>query len=253
MAVDGEAARTEIPGYRDQVDVVVVMPTYNERDNIERMVRAILARPCTPHVLIVDDSSPDGTAEIITALAAQLPGRVTLLSRSEKSGLGGAYAAGFAAALADHAPDVVVQLDADGSHDPADIDRLLAALDHADLAIGTRYMPGGDVVGWSKHREVLSRAGNLYARTLLGTPLRDLTGGFKAWRADLLGKLHAETTNSHGYGFQIEMTTRARAAHATIVEVPIVFRERVAGSSKMSTKIALEALRGVPAMRRILH
>ena len=144
------------------------MPTYNERDNIESIVRALVARPCRPRVLVVDDSSPDGTAEIVTKLAEELPDRVSLLSRTAKDGLGRAYAAGFALALADFNPDAVVQMDADGSHDPADVDRLVAALDHADLALSSRYMPGGDVVGWSKHREWLSRAGNLYARTLLG-------------------------------------------------------------------------------------
>jgi dolichol-phosphate mannosyltransferase len=240
-------------GYGDHVAVVVVMPTYNERDNVSRIVDAVLERPCMPHVLVVDDNSPDGTAEIITQLAEEHPGRVSLLSRHAKSGLGRAYGEGFALALTEQAPDAVVQMDADGSHDPADIDRLVAALETADLVIGSRYMTGGDVIGWSKHREVLSRAGNLYARVVLGSPVRDLTGGFKAWRATLLAKLHAETTESHGYGFQIEMTTRARASGATIVEIPIVFRERVAGSSKMSTRIALEALRGVPAMRRILR
>ncbi|HVV75565.1 MAG TPA: polyprenol monophosphomannose synthase [Mycobacteriales bacterium] len=233
--------------------VVVVMPTYNERDNIEQMARSILERPCRPRLLVVDDASPDGTGTIVSKLAAELPGRISLLERKGKDGLGRAYAAGFAMALADFDPDVVVQMDADGSHDPADIDRLVDALEHADLAIGSRYMSGGDIVGWSKHREVLSRAGNLYARAVLASSLRDLTGGFKAWRAELLRKLHAETTESHGYGFQIEMTTRARAAGATIVEIPIIFRERVAGSSKMSTRIAIEALRGVPAMRRILR
>jgi dolichol-phosphate mannosyltransferase len=235
------------------VRVIVVVPTYNERDNIERMVRSIIERPCQPCLLVVDDGSPDGTGEIVAKLAEELPGRISLLRRAAKDGLGRAYAAGFAFALAELGPAAIVQMDADGSHDPADIDRLVAALDRADLVIGSRYMTGGDVVGWSKHREALSRAGNLYARTLLSTRLSDLTGGFKAWRAELLAKLHAETTESHGYGFQIEMTPRARAAGATIVEVPIVFRERVAGSSKMSGRIALEALRGVPAMRRILR
>jgi dolichol-phosphate mannosyltransferase len=178
---------------------------------------------------------------------------VSLLPRTEKDGLGRAYAAGFAHALRTFSPTCVVQMDADGSHDPVDIDRLVAALDNADLALSSRYMPGGDVVGWSKHREWLSRAGNLYARVMLSTALSDLTGGFKAWRSELLEKVHAETTESHGYGFQIEMTTRARALGARIVEVPIVFRERETGTSKMSARIAVEALRGVPAMRRILR
>lgn len=233
--------------------MVVVMPTYNERDNIERLARSVLEQPCQPHLLVVDDGSPDGTAEIVTLLAAEHPGRLSLLSREAKTGLGRAYAAGFAVALADHAPDAVVQMDADGSHDPADIDRLVDELAGADLVIGSRYIPDGDVIGWSKHRELLSRAGNAYARMVLGSPFRDLTGGFKAWRGELLAKLDAATTASDGYAFQIEMTMRAEAIGARIVEVPIVFRERVAGTSKMSGRIAFEALRGVPAMRRGFH
>lgn len=232
------------------MSVVVVMPTYNERDYIETIINQVLARPCSPHVLVVDDSSPDGTGEIVGKLAAERPDRVSLLSRDGKSGLGRAYAAGFTHALAELAPDAVVQMDADGSHDPADIDRLVAALADADLIIGSRYVSGGKVIGWSAHRQALSRAGNVYARALLGTPLRDLTGGFKAWQAELLSRLDAATTASDGYAFQIEMTMRARAAGARIIELPIAFHERVAGSSKMSTRIAVEALRGVPAMRR---
>lgn len=234
-------------------DVVVVMPTYNERDNIGQIARAVIERPCRPRLLVVDDSSPDGTGDIVATLAGEHPDQISLLSRKGKDGLGRAYAAGFAHALAEFSPTAVVQMDADGSHDPADIDRLVAALDDADLALSSRYIPGGDVVGWSKHREWLSRAGNLYARVVLSTQLSDLTGGFKAWRSELLTKVHAETTESHGYGFQIEMTTRARALGARIVEVPITFREREAGTSKMSAQIAIEALRGVPAMRRILR
>jgi dolichol-phosphate mannosyltransferase len=230
--------------------VVVVMPTYNERENIEQIARAVVARPCLPRLLVVDDGSPDATAEIVAKLAAEMPDQVSLLVREGKTGLGRAYAAGFAVALADFKPAVVVQMDADGSHDPADIDRLVAALDEADLVIGSRYIRGGRTVGWSRGRELLSRGGNLYTRVILGTPLRDLTGGFRAWSAELLGKLDAATTASDGYAFQIEMMARARAAGARIVELPITFRERVAGTSKMSTKIAIEALRGVPAMRR---
>lgn len=232
------------------MDVVVVMPTYNERDNIHQIARAVLDRPCRPRLLVVDDGSPDGTAQIVTQLGEELPGRVSLLSREGKSGLGRAYAAGFAVALSDFDPDAVVQMDADGSHDPAEMDRLLAGLDHADLVLGSRYIPGGRIEGWSRGREVLSRGGNIYTRLVLGSPYRDLTGGFKAWRAELLRKLDAASTASDGYAFQIEMTMRAKSAGARIVEVPITFRERVAGTSKMSSKIAIEALRNVPAMRR---
>ncbi|HWA66845.1 MAG TPA: polyprenol monophosphomannose synthase [Mycobacteriales bacterium] len=232
------------------MSVVVVMPTYNERDNIEAIAAEVLARPCAPHLLVVDDSSPDGTGEIVEKLHAGQPQRISLLSRSGKAGLGKAYAAGFSHALAQLSPELVVQMDADGSHQPADIDRLVEASADADLVIGSRYVKGGSVSGWSRHRQALSRAGNVYARAVLASPIRDLTGGFKAWRAELLGRLDVTRTASDGYAFQIEMTTRARAAGARIVEIPIVFHERVAGSSKMSTQIAIEALRGVPAMRR---
>jgi len=232
------------------VSIVVVLPTYNERESIEAVVRAILARQLQTRLLGVDDGSPDGTAAIVTELSREFPGRITLLARSGKSGLGRAYAAGFEAALAEPGTDIVVQMDADGSHDPADIDRLVAALDTADVALGSRYIPGGSVSGWSRHRELISRGGNRYARLLLGTGLRDLTGGFKAWRAECLAGLDAASTASDGYAFQIEMTMRAVRAGARIVEVPIVFRERVAGTSKMSTRIAVEALLGVPAMRK---
>jgi dolichol-phosphate mannosyltransferase len=232
------------------MSVVVVMPTYNERENIEAIAHEVLARPCAAHLLVVDDSSPDGTGEIVEKLAAELPERVSLLTREGKSGLGRAYAAGFAQALSDYTPTAVVQMDADGSHRPADIDRLVAGLDDADLVLGSRYVRGGAVEGWSAHRQALSQAGNVYARAILRSPIRDLTGGFKAWRAELLAQLDPATTASDGYAFQIEMTMRARATGARIVEVPIVFQDRVAGASKMSTRIAIEALRGVPAMRR---
>ncbi len=235
------------------MSVVVVLPTYNERENIERVARAILDRPVGVRLLVVDDGSPDGTADIVSELVRELPGRVTLLSRSAKSGLGRAYAAGFEEAVADPSTEIVVQMDADGSHDPADVDRLVAALNDADLALGSRYIPGGSVHGWSRRREVLSRCGNIYARLLLRSPLHDLTGGFKAWRAELLRRLDAASTASDGYAFQIEMTMRAATGGARIVEIPITFSERVAGSSKMSSRIAVEALLGVPAMRKGLR
>jgi dolichol-phosphate mannosyltransferase len=226
------------------------MPTYNERDNIEQIARAVVERPCRPRLLVVDDGSPDGTGEIVTKLREEMPDQVSLLVREAKSGLGRAYAAGFAVALADFKPAAVVQMDADVSHDPAAIDQLVGKLDDADLVLGSRYIPGGEIEGWSRGRELLSRGGNVYTRLILGSSFRDLTGGFKAWRADLLSKLEPATTASDGYAFQIEMTMRAQAAGARIVEIPITFRERVAGASKMSSRIAIEALRGVPAMRR---
>jgi dolichol-phosphate mannosyltransferase len=232
------------------VSVVVVVPTYNERDNIEGHVRAVLVRASDPRVLVVDDSSPDGTGDVVRRLAEEFPGRVRLLTRPAKQGLARAYGAGFEAALSEAAPDVIVQMDVDGSHDPADIDRMLAALETADLVLGSRYVPGGDVSGWTKGREWLSRGGNTYARVLLGSRIRDLTGGFKAWRADLLATLDPTSTRNDGYGFQIEMTLRAARAGARIVEIPIVFRDREVGESKMSGRIALESLVSVPRLRR---
>jgi dolichol-phosphate mannosyltransferase len=234
------------------VSVVVVLPTYNECENVERTVAAVLACASHPDVVVVDDSSPDGTGALVRGLAAAEPERVELFERPVKEGLGRAYAAGFEHVLrSDH--DIVVQMDVDGSHDAADVDRLVAALDNADLALGSRYVPGGDVSGWTKGREWLSRGGNTYARLLLGSPLRDLTGGFKAWRADLLRGVDAATTASDGYAFQIEMTMRAVRRGARVVEVPIVFRDREVGQSKMSGRIAVEALLGVPGMRRSLR
>jgi dolichol-phosphate mannosyltransferase len=234
------------------VSVVVVLPTYNECENVERTVAAVLACRSRPDVVVVDDSSPDGTGALVRGLAAAEPERVELFERPVKEGLGRAYAAGFEHVLrTDH--DIVVQMDVDGSHDAADVDRLVAALDNADLALGSRYVPGGDVSGWTKGREWLSRGGNTYARLLLGSQLRDLTGGFKAWRADLLRSVDAATTASDGYAFQIEMTMRAVRRGARVVEVPIVFRDREVGQSKMSGRIAVEALLGVPGMRRSLR
>lgn len=235
------------------MSVVVVLPTYNERENVTRHVRAVLACGCQPHVLVVDDSSPDGTGDLVKELAAEFPGRVELLVRPAKQGLARAYADGFAAVLAEGGYDVVVQMDVDGSHDPADVDRLAAALAEADLVLGSRYVPGGDVSGWTRGREWLSRGGNTYARLLLGSRIRDLTGGFKAWRPGWLAKVDPATSSSAGYGFQIEMTMRAERAGARIVELPIVFRDRALGESKMSGRIALEAFLGVPRLRRELR
>jgi len=235
------------------VSVVVVLPTYNERANIERIADAILGRPVEASLLVVDDGSPDGTADLVRGLIKANPGRVELLERTSKDGLGRAYVAGFTAVLDSGKYDIVVQMDADFSHDPADIDRLVAALDQADLAMGSRYAPGGAVSGWSKRREVLSRCGNTYARFLLRSPLHDLTGGFRAWRTDLVAKIDPSKTTSDGYAFQIEIAARAAEARARIVEVPITFHERAAGESKMSGRIALEALLSVPSMRRHLR
>ncbi|TKJ35633.1 polyprenol monophosphomannose synthase [Blastococcus sp. CCUG 61487] len=229
--------------------VLVVTPTYNEVENVRRHVEAVLARPSRPDVLIVDDGSPDGTAAEVRALAAEHPGRVELLERSGKLGLGTAYVAGFRWALAEQRWDVVVQMDVDGSHDPEAIDDLLARIDDADLVIGSRYVPGGQVADWPWSRRTVSWVGNLYARTVLRNRIRDLTGGFKAWRTDLLTRLDVDSFGANGYGYQIETTYRALQAGARVVEVPIVFRDREVGESKMSTGIALEAVSAVWRIR----
>jgi len=228
---------------------IVVVPTYNERETIPEMLEQLLERPCGPDILVVDDNSPDGTGAIVTAAAAH-PGRIHLLERPGKQGLGRAYAAGFAHALELGGYDVIVQMDADGSHAPEDVDRLVAATADADLAIGSRYVTGGSSDGLTRGREALSRGGNTYARLILRTGVNDLTGGFKAWRAELLAELLREATASDGYGFQIEMTLRAARRGATIREVPIIFYERRAGASKMNWRIASEAAWLVPWMAR---
>jgi dolichol-phosphate mannosyltransferase len=229
---------------------LVVTPTYNEVENVRRHVEAVLARPSRPDVLVVDDGSPDGTAAEVQALAAEYPGRVELLQRSGKLGLGTAYVAGFTWALAQQRWDVLVQMDVDGSHDPRAVDDLLARIGEADLVLGSRYVPGGEVADWPWSRRTVSWVGNLYARTVLQTSIRDLTGGFKAWRADLLSRLDVDSFEANGYGYQIETTYRALQAGARVVEVPIVFRDRKLGQSKMNTGIAVEAVSAVWRIRR---
>jgi dolichol-phosphate mannosyltransferase len=229
---------------------IVVIPTYNERDTIEGLIDQLLERPTRPDILVVDDNSPDGTGTVVKVAMVQEPGRVRLLERPAKQGLGRAYAAGFADSLKRGVYDVIVQMDADGSHAPADVDRLLAATAQADLVLGSRYVDGGRSDGLTGGREILSRGGNGYARLLLRAGVHDLTGGFKAWRVDLLARLLDESTASDGYGFQIEMTLRAARSGARIVEIPIIFHERRAGSSKMNWRIASEAAWLVPWMAR---
>lgn len=229
--------------------ILVVTPTYNEAENVRQHVEAVLARPARPDVLVVDDGSPDGTADIVRALAEEHPGRVELLERSGKLGLGTAYVAGFRWALAQGRFDVIVQMDVDGSHDPCAIDDLLAAIEDADLVLGSRYVPGGAVANWPWSRRTVSWVGNLYARTVLRTKTRDLTGGFKAWRTDLLARLDVDSFAANGYGYQIETTYRALQAGARIVEVPITFRDRELGESKMNTGIAVEAVSAVWRIR----
>jgi dolichol-phosphate mannosyltransferase len=201
-----------------------------------------------PHtVLIVDDNSPDGTGEIADRLAAELDS-VRVLHRPGKQGLGRAYLAGFGVAL-ENGAELVLEMDSDFSHDPADIPRLIAAAGAADLVLGSRYVPGGGVVNWGFVRRALSWGGSAYARILLGLPVRDLTGGFKCFNARVLRGLDLTGVHAEGYGFQIELTYRAVKAGFTVAEVPILFRERRVGQSKMTTRIALEAVWKVPALR----
>jgi dolichol-phosphate mannosyltransferase len=229
----------------------LILPTYNEAENIEPLVRAALPRleeaGAEPHVLIVDDGSPDGTGAIADRLAEEL-GPVDVIHRERKQGLGRAYLAGFGVAL-ERGADLIMEMDSDFSHDPADLPRLIAAADAADLALGSRYVPGGGITEWGVVRRLLSRGGSAYARWLLGVPVRDLTGGFKCFNRRVLEEVDLEHVHADGYGFQIELTYRAVRQGFTVTEVPIVFRERRVGQSKMTARIAVEAVWKVPALR----
>jgi dolichol-phosphate mannosyltransferase len=222
--------------------VWVIVPTYNERENIEPIAAAILAALPEASLLVVDDASPDGTGELADTLAAREP-RMSVLHRTAKEGLGVAYRDAFRRVLERPDARAIVQMDADFSHDPAALPRLLAPLMRdADLVLGTRYMRGGDTVGWPWYRKLISRGGTLFARTVLLLPYRDLTGGFKAWRRELLDAIRLRETSGSGYGFQVETTWWAHRRGARIVQVPIIFRERVSGASKMTGGIVREAL-----------
>jgi dolichol-phosphate mannosyltransferase len=230
----------------------VVVPTYNEADTIADLVDAVLpVLPDERHVLIVDDSSPDGTGDIADGLAAAHED-VEVLHRREKLGLGPAYVAGFRAAL-DGGAGRVVQMDADFSHEPRSLPALLAALADADLVLGSRYIPGGEVHDWGAGRRAISRLGSRYARTALGVRVHDLTGGFKAWRRAALEGVDIEGVNATGYAFQVETTYRAIKAGFRVREVPISFRDRRIGASKMTRSIVFEAAWQVPAMRLRRH
>jgi len=232
----------------------LVLPTFDEAATIEGVVRAAHAvlAACAAQgfrILVVDDASPDGTGQIADALAAEL-GTVEVLHRTERTGLGPAYLAGFERALAARA-GFVLEMDSDGSHDPADLARLLAAArEGADLVLGSRYVPGGAVTHWGLVRRAVSRGGSWYARRVLGLGLRDLTGGFKCFRADVLRAIDLASVRSVGYAFQVELTYRAVQAGFRVREVPITFRDRTAGRSKMSWAIAGEAVVLVPRLRR---
>jgi dolichol-phosphate mannosyltransferase len=220
--------------------VAVIIPTYNERDNIEIITGRARSSVPDAHLLIVDDNSPDGTGEIADKLADEDP-HVHVLHRAGKAGLGAAYIAGFAWAL-EQGYGALVEMDADGSHQPEELPRLLAALDGADLVLGSRYVPGGAVLNWPRSRELLSRAGNTYARLMLGLKLKDATGGYRVFRASTLRRIGLDDVDSQGYCFQIDLARRTIGAGLTVTEVPITFEERQRGASKMSRKIVLEAL-----------
>jgi dolichol-phosphate mannosyltransferase len=229
----------------------LILPTYNEAENVEAVVRASLDHLASATsaytVLVVDDNSPDGTGEIADRLAAEIA-EVQVLHRPGKQGLGRAYLDGFGMALQNGA-DLVMEMDADFSHDPADLPRLIAASGAADVVLGSRYVPGGGIANWGLVRRALSWGGCAYARIVLGVPVRDLTGGFKCFRRNVLEAIDLTQVHADGYGFQIELTFRAVQAGFTVTEVPIVFRERRVGQSKMTARIALEAVWKVPALR----
>ena len=220
--------------------ILVIIPTYNERENIDMITSRIRSAVPEAHILVADDNSPDGTGKVADELAAD-DDHVSVLHRLGKEGLGAAYLDGFGWGM-ERGYGVLVQCDADGSHQPEQLPRLLAALEHADLVKGSRWVEGGSVVNWPKSREILSRGGSLWTRMMLGVPLRDATGGFNAFRASTLRGIGLDNIASAGYCFQIDLGWRALKAGFTVVEVPITFIEREYGDSKMSQKIVAEAL-----------
>jgi dolichol-phosphate mannosyltransferase len=228
------------------VRATVCLPTYNEIENLERMVRAL--GPHDVRVLVIDDGSPDGTGQLADRLASELD-HVEVLHRERKEGLGPAYLAGFRRALADGA-ELILEMDCDFSHDPADVPRLIGAAEAgADLVLGSRYVSGGSVGSWGLGRRLISRGGSLYAQTLIGTRIRDLTGGFKCYRRRVLETIDLDAIHSKGYAFQIETTYRTLRAGFRVVELPIRFVDREEGGSKMSRSIVLEAIWKVPLLR----
>lgn len=232
------------------ISVTVVIPTYNERENIASLVTSLLALGPALKVLVVDDASPDGTGEIADQLSLEYPGRVLILHRQAKEGLGRAYVAGFQRAL-ELGTSHVAQMDADHSHHPEDLREMIrvAGETNADLVLGSRYIPGGCTIGWPWHRRLISRAGGIYAGLILGLPIRDLTGGFKLWKRETLLDIDLPTIHADGYGFQIETTYRAIRRKHEVVQVPITFSDRVAGASKLSRKVVFEAVVMVWSLR----
>jgi len=228
-----------------RMTATVCLPTYNERENVERMVRTL--HGLGVQVLVIDDNSPDGTGAIADGLAAELEG-VAVLHRPHKEGLGPAYIAGFRRALAEGA-DLILEMDCDFSHDPADVPRLLAAAENADLVIASRYVKGGGTRNWNLLRRFISRGGSLYAQVLLGLPVRDLTAGFRCFRREVLEVLPLDEIHSKGYAFQIEMAYRTLRKGFRVREIPITFVDRIEGGSKMSRAIVVEGVWKVPALR----
>ncbi|MGN6201550.1 MAG: polyprenol monophosphomannose synthase [Solirubrobacterales bacterium] len=226
----------------------LVLPTYEEAGNIEQIIRRALASmPEGSRVLVVDDNSPDGTGEIAEKLTGELP--VEVLHRAGKEGLASAYIAGFRQAL-ERGAGLVLQMDSDFSHDPVDLRRLIEASERADLVLGSRYVAGGGVRDWSLVRQAISRGGSAYARTILGIEVKDLTGGFKCFHREVLEAIDLDAISSQGYAFQVEMTYRALQKGFRVLEIPIVFRDRQVGNSKMSRAIVFEAAWRVPLLRR---
>jgi dolichol-phosphate mannosyltransferase len=223
--------------------IVVLIPTYNERENLSPIVSRLRAAVPEADVLVLDDNSPDGTGVVADQLAAD-DGQVAVLHRKSKEGLGAAYLAGFAWAL-ERGYDVLVEMDADGSHQPEQLRTLLAALADADVVLGSRWVPGGSVVNWPIHRKALSIGGNAYVRVLLGMPISDATGGFRAYRASALRAVDLHDVASQGYCFQVDLIWRAIRAGLSVIEVPITFVERTIGDSKMSRDIVVESLRSI--------
>ena len=226
---------------------LIVTPTYNERTNIRELVSTLFELNPDFHILVVDDSSPDGTAEIVEELQADCA-NLHLLSRNEKTGLGSAYIAGFNYAL-ERDYEAVVQMDADMSHDPKDVPLLIETIENADLAIGSRYISGINVVNWPLQRLIISYGANIYTRLVTRLPVRDATGGFKCWRREALEAINLDGVRSQGYSFQIEMTYRAWLKGFRITEIPIIFVDRTVGESKMTRSIMLEAAVMIPRLR----
>ena len=233
----------------DSVKTLIIIPTYNERQNIEPLFETIFTVSNDVHILVVDDNSPDKTYELVAELQqSRYMDKVFLIRRAGKLGLGTAYVAGFKWALS-HGYDYIMEMDADFSHDPVYINDFLREIKNADLVIGSRYVPGGGVVNWDVGRKLISRGGSLYSRTILGLPLHDITGGYKCFRREVLESINLDSIKSNGYSFQVEMNYRTYLKGFRIKEVPIIFEDRRVGQSKMSRKIFLEAIMMVWRLR----